>query len=326
MMQFSRRKFMQSSLTLAVAEVAERMNDGHWLLAKSDQVNVAIIGLGWRGQEHLKMYSAIPCARIVGLCDSDTEHLKTAGDIVRSSQRTLPLLTRSLERLLHEPSIDVISVAAPIVDVARLIRGAHQAGKALLFEGANIPSGWPEIHKAMQAASRSASLVQVGACELLDFLLPAPLIPSVLKARLGSPVIVSVTDNNIANSSVWPVMASLTALELVLKATTSNIDFLATAQKPPVITRANGHRSFKLQDSLVNVRMLGGPLAHNPVVLFEGPRGRSRFTIPTAAAEVSALTPLLTFLQNGRQPSLLGNESAQRSFLAKGLASALKNL
>src|SRR6267154_5680603 len=37
----------------------------------NDKINVAIVGLGGRGTNHLNIYSRLPDARVAGLCDID---------------------------------------------------------------------------------------------------------------------------------------------------------------------------------------------------------------------------------------------------------------
>ena len=55
----SRRFFLGAATAAAASRI--------W--GANDRVNVAIVGLGGRGSSHLKIYSNLPEARVVGLCD-----------------------------------------------------------------------------------------------------------------------------------------------------------------------------------------------------------------------------------------------------------------
>ncbi len=68
--QPTRRTFF-SFATAAVAA-------GQKAVAASDKVDVAIIGLGGRGQDHMNLYAKLPDANIVALCDVNQAALERA--------------------------------------------------------------------------------------------------------------------------------------------------------------------------------------------------------------------------------------------------------
>src|SRR6187397_1749067 len=55
----SRRTFMAASAAFSLGRV----------LGANEKVNVGIIGIGGRGNDHIKSYATLPDARIVALCD-----------------------------------------------------------------------------------------------------------------------------------------------------------------------------------------------------------------------------------------------------------------
>ena len=63
----TRRSFIQASAFSALS--ASRV----W--GANDRINVAIVGVGSRGQAHIKGYAAQPDANIYALCDVDQANL-----------------------------------------------------------------------------------------------------------------------------------------------------------------------------------------------------------------------------------------------------------
>src|SRR4029079_1157827 len=78
MSRISRRRFLQQSATvgaaLAFSPLARAATSG----STNDKLNIGIIGLGWRGGEHMKMFGKLPNVRCAALCDVDTDLLDKA--------------------------------------------------------------------------------------------------------------------------------------------------------------------------------------------------------------------------------------------------------
>ncbi len=99
MSQSTTRRFFLGAATAAAATRVWGAND---------RVNVAIVGLGGRGTNHLNIYSRLPEARVVGLCDIDQAAreraqatlLKNTGEKAKEFEDMCPVaLTRGADRV-----------------------------------------------------------------------------------------------------------------------------------------------------------------------------------------------------------------------------------
>jgi predicted dehydrogenase len=121
-----------------------------------DRVKVGVIGVGNMGQRHCRVYSSLPQARLVGVCDIAPE---VGARIAR--QYGVPFYA-SVDRLLSH--VDAVSIATPTAlhyDLAMrcLARGVH-----VLIEKPITDS--PEQAEALaQAAAASGLVVQAGHIE-----------------------------------------------------------------------------------------------------------------------------------------------------------------
>ena len=50
-------------------------------------IRVAVIGLGNKGSQHVKVFRKMPGVRIVALCDADTAHLDKMGEMLAEHER-----------------------------------------------------------------------------------------------------------------------------------------------------------------------------------------------------------------------------------------------
>jgi predicted dehydrogenase len=69
-------------------------------------MRVGVIGLGWMGKLHLRVYSEMPKVEVVGVVDVDTEALKEVADLYG-----VPVFTRLHDLLDQE--LDAVSVCVP---------------------------------------------------------------------------------------------------------------------------------------------------------------------------------------------------------------------
>src|SRR5690349_3838424 len=83
----SRRRFLGTSVAAGIAAAGA----GHalakevaaapsipWRGAEKEQVNIAIIGTGWRGMDHVREFKPISRANVFAVCDTDTRFLADA--------------------------------------------------------------------------------------------------------------------------------------------------------------------------------------------------------------------------------------------------------
>src|SRR6266853_4300883 len=77
----------------------------------NDKINVAIVGLGGRGSNHLNIYSRLPDARVAGLCDvnqaarekSQATLMKNTGEKAKEFE--------DMRQAFADASIDAVSIA-----------------------------------------------------------------------------------------------------------------------------------------------------------------------------------------------------------------------
>ena len=87
-----------------------------------NEINVAVVGLGFMGVTHLKAYQKIPNVRIAALCDAvrlpvDGVLAAAGGNIGSDDSLTFDMTrvkaTHDLNELLTDPAIDLIDICVP---------------------------------------------------------------------------------------------------------------------------------------------------------------------------------------------------------------------
>lgn len=129
--------------------------------APSDQVNVAIVGLGGRGRDHVNSLVRIPEARIGGICDADQARAERAVQMIVKLRGYQPKTYRRLEQILEDKEIDAVSMATCNHWHALSTIWACQAGKDVVIEKPASHNVW-EGRKMVEAARKYQRIVQVG--------------------------------------------------------------------------------------------------------------------------------------------------------------------
>ncbi len=147
----SRRFFLGAATAAAAARV--------W--GANDRINVAIVGLGGRGTNHLNIYARLPDARVASLCDIDQSARERA-------QATLVKVTgekakevEDMRAAFADPGVDAVSIATPNHWHALATIWACQAGKDVYCEKPacyNIHEG----QRMIQVARETKRMVQIG--------------------------------------------------------------------------------------------------------------------------------------------------------------------
>lgn len=133
------------------------------------KVNVAVVGLGFMGRTHLRVYLENPQAQVVAVCGLNRVpvngvlagiegNVKKTDDIVL---RPGVKVFRSFERLLAEPDIDLVDLCTPTALHPAQAIAALKAGKHVLCE------------KPLALTSRAAVEVLKSAESAPGFLMPA---------------------------------------------------------------------------------------------------------------------------------------------------------
>lgn len=98
-------------------------------MAKKDAFNVAVIGAGAIGVNHIESFQQHPAARVIALAEVSPQRGREAAD-----RYHIPELVTDYRRLLKRSDVDVVSVALPNYLHARVALAALQAGKHVMLD------------------------------------------------------------------------------------------------------------------------------------------------------------------------------------------------
>jgi predicted dehydrogenase len=153
MSRSTRRFFLQQS---ALTGGLLALNSRTFAQSANEQVNMGIIGLGWRGGELLKAFSGLPGVNIAGICDPDRAL------VAQSSVKFPDAHTYSdLRELLDSPDIDAVAVATCNHWHCLAAIWAMQAGKHVYVEKPLCNAHWEGV-QAVKAAKKYGKVCQVG--------------------------------------------------------------------------------------------------------------------------------------------------------------------
>jgi predicted dehydrogenase len=136
-------------------------------LGANDKVNVAIVGVGSRGKDHIREYLKQPSATIAALCDVDTSQTERGSKMVEDATGRKPKLYQDLRRLYEDKDVDAVSIATPNHWHALATIWACQAGKDVycekpasynIFEGRQMVAAARKYNRIVQIGMQSRSL------------------------------------------------------------------------------------------------------------------------------------------------------------------------
>lgn len=158
----SRRSFLKQTSTLAAA--AAVASGPNLLLGQAKGANerfrVGVMGLG-RGQGHIRGYLDVPNAEVAYVCDVDQNRLASGFKTMEGKQEKPPQKVTDFRRILDDPEIDAISIAAPNFWHAPATILACQAGKHVYVEKPGSYDPW-EARRMVQVARETGRQVQMG--------------------------------------------------------------------------------------------------------------------------------------------------------------------
>ena len=163
--QIPRRDFLQTGAAAAAAGlflpgVVAQTSPGARVIGANDTINVAVIGCGWKGWDHVKLFSRMPNVRVVAVCDADQERvdrsLKTLSD---KGQEAFG--TRDMRKVFDMKDVDGVVIATPNHWHALATIWACQAGKDVYVEKPVTHCLW-EGPKMAEAARKYKRIVQAG--------------------------------------------------------------------------------------------------------------------------------------------------------------------
>src|SRR5438477_6701914 len=127
----------------------------------NERINVAIVGLGGRGTNHLNIYSKLPEARVAGLCDVDQSARERAQGTLQKNTSEKAKEFEDMRAAFADPGIEAVSIATPNHWHALATIWACKAGKDVYCEK---PACY-NIHEGQQmikVARDTKRMVQIG--------------------------------------------------------------------------------------------------------------------------------------------------------------------
>lgn len=158
----NRRDFVKAATAAGVgASVAGRMSPLLAAQQPSNRVRVAVMGVNSRGNQLAKGFARQPGAEVAVVCDVDSRAMAKTLETVRGIQSAAPRGEKDVRRVLDDPSIDALVIAAPDHWHAPAAILALNAGKHVYVEK---PAGHNprEGELLVETAARRQRQVQLG--------------------------------------------------------------------------------------------------------------------------------------------------------------------
>jgi len=160
----NRREFLGSSAVNAAGMAVGMVGVGlasAGTAPPSERVRLGIIGVRSQGFELAKTFAALRDAEVAAVCDVDERLLPAAVSAVEESQQRPPSKHVDFRRLLDDPSLDAVVIAAPDHWHAAMTVLACAAGKDVYVE-APLSLAFNEGRAMVAAADNAQRIVQCG--------------------------------------------------------------------------------------------------------------------------------------------------------------------
>lgn len=125
-------------------------------MKKKDTFNVAVIGAGAIGVDHIRSFQQHPAASVIALAEVSPARGREAAD-----QFNIPELVTDYRRLLRRTDIDVVSIALPNYLHAPVALAALRAGKHVMVDKP-MATNARDAAKLVAAAKQKKLLLMVG--------------------------------------------------------------------------------------------------------------------------------------------------------------------
>ncbi|HCC58995.1 MAG TPA: gfo/Idh/MocA family oxidoreductase [Solibacterales bacterium] len=155
MTESSRRNFLTTAAAALAAGAASPLRGAN------DRVNLAIVGLGGRGRDHIEEYSKLPDARIAAVCDVNQEALERGQAQVLKLTGSKPKGYADMRQVFDDKEIQAVSMPLPNHWHALATIWACQAGKDVYIEKPACHNPYEGV-KMVEAARKYNRMVQVG--------------------------------------------------------------------------------------------------------------------------------------------------------------------
>jgi UDP-N-acetylglucosamine 3-dehydrogenase len=125
-------------------------------MKQSRSLRWGVIGLGWFGEVHAEVLSAMPGIEVAAVCTRRPDRLKEVAD-----RFDVPRRYTDYRDLLADPEIDALSIVTHYYDHCQITLDALQAGKNVLLEKP-MAQNVAECDQIVAAARASRGLFMVG--------------------------------------------------------------------------------------------------------------------------------------------------------------------
>ncbi|MSV29082.1 MAG: Gfo/Idh/MocA family oxidoreductase [Bryobacterales bacterium] len=127
----------------------------------NDRINVGIVGVGGRGGDHLSVYSQLPGARVVGVCDVSQAARERAQAMLLKNTGEKAREFEDMREVYADSKVDAVSIATPNHWHALAAIWAMKAGKDVYAEK---PASYDiaEGLKMVEVARDSKRMLQIG--------------------------------------------------------------------------------------------------------------------------------------------------------------------
>src|SRR5450432_171630 len=147
----SRRSFLAATAAFSAARA----------MGANDKVNIVVVGVGGRGNDHIGEYAKLPECRIAGVCDVNQTALERAVARVTTLTGSQPKGYDDMRKVFADKEVDAVSITTPNHWHVLATIWACQAGKDVYVEkpaSHNISEG----RRAVEAARKYDRMVQCG--------------------------------------------------------------------------------------------------------------------------------------------------------------------
>ncbi|MBM3736011.1 MAG: Gfo/Idh/MocA family oxidoreductase [Acidobacteria bacterium] len=131
------------------------------VLGANERINIAVVGAGGRGTNHLQEYCKLPGARVAAVVDVNQAAQEKASALVERESGHKPKLYYDMREAYQDKEIDAVSIATPNHWHVLSALWAVQAGKDVYVEKPVSHNVW-EGYQLVKAARQYKRIVQVG--------------------------------------------------------------------------------------------------------------------------------------------------------------------
>lgn len=155
----TRRSFIKSTALAGVTISGPNLLLGQAKGANS-RLRVGVMGLS-RGKGHIRAFLDVPNCEIAYLCDVDRDRLASGDNTMSGKQEAEPKKVNDFRRILDDPNIDALSIAAPSFWHTPAAVMACRAGKHVFVEKPGSHDAY-EAKRIVEVAEESGMQVQMG--------------------------------------------------------------------------------------------------------------------------------------------------------------------